>query len=45
VVIIAEGKLVVEFDMADLRGASETLEDAFLRVVGAERSAETLDWL
>jgi ABC-2 type transport system ATP-binding protein len=45
VAIIAEGKLVVEFDMADLRGASETLEDAFLRVVGAERSAETLDWL
>jgi ABC-2 type transport system ATP-binding protein len=45
VVIIAEGRLVVDINMADLRGASETLEDAFLRVVGAERTAESLDWL
>jgi ABC-2 type transport system ATP-binding protein len=45
VVIIAEGRLVMEIDMADLRSASETLEDAFLRVVGAERTAESLDWL
>ena len=29
----------------ELRGASETLEDAFVRAVGVERSAETLDWL
>jgi ABC-2 type transport system ATP-binding protein len=45
VAIIAEGRLVMEIDMADLRGASETLEDAFLRVVGAERATESLDWL
>jgi ABC-2 type transport system ATP-binding protein len=45
VAIIAEGRLVMEIDMADLRSASETLEDAFLRVVGAERGAESLDWL
>jgi ABC-2 type transport system ATP-binding protein len=45
VVIIAEGRLVVDINMADLRGASETLEDAFLRVVGAEHTADSLDWL
>jgi len=36
---------VMEADMAELRGASETLEDTFVRVVGAERSTEGLDWL
>jgi hypothetical protein len=30
--------------MAELRG-SETLEDVFVRVVGAERPAESLGWL
>ncbi len=45
VAIINEGKLVLEGSMAEMRGASETLEDAFVRAVGVERTAETLDWL
>ena len=45
VAIIHDGRLVMESDMADLRSASETLEDTFVRVVGVERSAESLDWL
>lgn len=45
VAIIAEGKVVMESDMADLRGSAQSLEDAFVRVVGAERPTETLDWL
>jgi ABC-2 type transport system ATP-binding protein len=45
VAIINEGKLLLEGSMAELRGASETLEDAFVRALGVERTAETLDWL
>jgi ABC-2 type transport system ATP-binding protein len=45
VAIIHEGKLVLAGTMADLRHGSETLEDVFVRVVGAERSVESLDWL
>jgi ABC-2 type transport system ATP-binding protein len=45
VAIIHEGKLVREGSMAELRGAADTLEDAFVRAVGVERAAETLDWL
>ncbi len=45
VAIINEGRLVLEGSMAELRGASETLEDAFVRAVGIDRTAETLDWL
>jgi ABC-2 type transport system ATP-binding protein len=45
VAILAEGKLVMETDMADLRNASETLEDTFVRVVGSDRGAGNLDWL
>src|SRR5437868_9554402 len=44
VAIIDEGKLVLCRDMAELRSGSESLEDVFVRVVGAERTAETLDW-
>jgi ABC-2 type transport system ATP-binding protein len=44
VAIINEGKLVREGSMAELR-AGETLEDAFVRAVGMDRAAETLDWL
>ena len=40
VAIIAEGKLVLEADMAEVRSGTETLEDAFVRVVGADRTAE-----
>jgi ABC-2 type transport system ATP-binding protein len=45
VAIIDEGKLVLCRDMAEVRSGSESLEDVFVRVVGAERTAETLDWL
>jgi ABC-2 type transport system ATP-binding protein len=45
VAIIHEGKLVLTGTMAELRTGSETLEDVFVRVVGAERPAESLDWL
>ena len=45
VAIIHEGKIVLDGTMAELRTGSETLEDVFVRVVGAERPAETLDWL
>ena len=43
--IINEGKIVAEGSMADLRGGSETLEDVFVRTVGADRDYEKLDWL
>ncbi|HOK45064.1 MAG TPA: ABC transporter ATP-binding protein [Bryobacteraceae bacterium] len=45
VAIIHEGKLVMEGGMAALRSGSETLEDVFVRLVGADRAAERLDWL
>jgi ABC-2 type transport system ATP-binding protein len=45
VAIIHQGKLVLTGTMAELRTGSETLEDVFVRVVGAERPAESLDWL
>ncbi len=45
VAIIQDGKLVLAGAMAELRSGSETLEDVFVRVVGAERPAESLDWL
>jgi ABC-2 type transport system ATP-binding protein len=45
VAIIHDGKIVTEGLMDDLRGGSETLEDVFVRVVGAEREFERLDWL
>lgn len=47
VAIISDGKLVLEADMSEIRsGGSETLEDAFVRLVGAERSpTAALDWL
>jgi ABC-2 type transport system ATP-binding protein len=45
VAIIHDGKLVMEDSMAALREGSETLEDAFVRLVGAERLQDKLDWL
>jgi ABC-2 type transport system ATP-binding protein len=45
VAIIHQGKLVLKGTMAELRSGSETLEDVFVRVVGAERPAESMDWL
>ncbi len=46
VAIINEGRLVIESSMADLRTGAETLEDIFVRIVGANgRTAESLEWL
>ena len=45
VAIIHEGKLVVDSTMSELRSGSETLEDIFVRVVGAVRAGEALEWL
>jgi ABC-2 type transport system ATP-binding protein len=45
IAIIHEGKIVVEGTMDELRSGSETLEDVFVRVVGAERAFERLAWL
>ena len=43
--IIHEGKLIAEGPMSEMRGTAETLEDAFVRALGMEHAAETLDWL
>ncbi|MFN7925303.1 MAG: ABC transporter ATP-binding protein [Bryobacteraceae bacterium] len=44
--IISDGRLVMEAAMDDVRSGSETLEDAFVRLVGAERPpAGAIDWL
>lgn len=45
VAIINSGRLVIDETMANLRSGSETLEDIFVRAVGAGRHAEMLDWL
>lgn len=45
VAIIDKGKLVREASMADLRAGTESLEDVFVRVVGADREFQELDWL
>lgn len=45
VAIIHDGRLVLSGTMSELRTGSETLEDVFVRVVGAERPVESLDWL
>src|SRR6266705_1602189 len=45
VAIINNGKIVTEGTLDELRAASETLEDVFVRVVGAERAFDRLDWL
>jgi ABC-2 type transport system ATP-binding protein len=45
VAIIHEGKIVVEGTMDELRAGSETLEDVFVRTVGADRAFARLEWL
>jgi ABC-2 type transport system ATP-binding protein len=45
VAIIHRGRLVLDAPMGELRRGAGTLEDIFVRAVGAERTAETLDWL
>ena len=43
--IINAGRIVAEGSMAELRNGSETLEEVFVRTVGADREYERLDWL
>jgi ABC-2 type transport system ATP-binding protein len=43
--IINEGRIVAEGTMAELRDGAETLEDVFVRTVGAGHSYERLEWL
>jgi ABC-2 type transport system ATP-binding protein len=45
VAIINEGRIVKEGAMADLRASGESLEDAFVRIVGAGQELERLEWL
>jgi ABC-2 type transport system ATP-binding protein len=45
VAIINQGWIVVCRSMAELRSGGESLEDAFVRIVGAEHRMERLDWL
>jgi ABC-2 type transport system ATP-binding protein len=45
VAIINEGKIVCQGTMQEMHSGSETLEDVFVRVVGAERAFAKLDWL
>jgi len=43
--IINSGRIVAEGSMDELRGASETLEEVFVRTVGADQRYERLEWL
>jgi ABC-2 type transport system ATP-binding protein len=45
VAIIHAGKIVTEGTLDELRAGSETLEDVFVRAVGAEKGFERLEWL
>lgn len=45
VAIIHHGRLLLEGATAELRSGAETLEDVFVRQVGAEPALERLDWL
>jgi ABC-2 type transport system ATP-binding protein len=45
VAIIHEGRIVQSGTLEDLRASGESLEDAFVRIVGAGRAAERLEWL
>jgi ABC-2 type transport system ATP-binding protein len=45
VAIIHQGRIVTAGALDDLRAGGESLEDAFVRVVGASRAPEALDWL
>jgi ABC-2 type transport system ATP-binding protein len=45
VAIINEGKIVTSAALVDLRGGGESLEDAFVRLVGAGQVTGRLEWL
>ncbi len=45
VAIINKGKIVRQRSMAEMRSGTETLEEVFVREVGADRAFERLEWL
>jgi len=45
VAIIDKGRIVREGSLDELRGGTESLEDVFVRVVGAARAVPELEWL
>jgi ABC-2 type transport system ATP-binding protein len=45
VAIINDGKIVTNGTLEELRSSGESLEDAFVRIVGADQQLERLDWL
>ena len=45
VAIIDRGRIVRSGTLEELRAGGESLEDAFVRIVGAEHPLERLDWL
>jgi ABC-2 type transport system ATP-binding protein len=45
VAIINQGKIVTSGALADLRASGESLEDAFVRLVGMNHAVERLSWL
>lgn len=45
VAIIHDGRIVTSGAMAELRSGGESLEDAFVRVVGADQPTGRLEWL
>jgi ABC-2 type transport system ATP-binding protein len=45
VAIINDGRIVTSGTLEELRAGGESLEDAFVRIVGAGRSRESLEWL
>jgi len=45
VAIINDGRIVNSGTLEDLRSGGESLEDAFVRIVGAGHQMERLDWL
>ena len=45
VAIINNGRIAAEGTLDELRAGGESLEDVFVRVLGAEKQVERLDWL
>jgi ABC-2 type transport system ATP-binding protein len=45
VTIIDRGRIVRTGTLEELRAGGESLEDAFVRIVGAGHHLERLDWL
>lgn len=45
IAIIHDGKIVTQGNISELRSGSESLEDIFVRVVGADRIGESPAWL